>query len=64
MPISPTACEQYGRLKMTVVGSGIICVAMFAVGFLLVPMSCWMSDVADIGGILSGMVFVGLLDGQ
>ena len=49
---------------MTVVGSGIICVAMFAVGFLLVPMSCWMSDVADIGGILSGMVFVGLLDGQ
>jgi hypothetical protein len=49
---------------MTVIASGIVCVTMFAVGFFLVPMSSWMGQVADIGGILSAMVFVGLLDGQ
>jgi len=45
---------------MTVIGSGIVCVTMFAV----VPVSSWMGEVADIGGILSAIVFVGLLDGQ
>jgi hypothetical protein len=49
---------------MTVIGSGIICVALFFVGFYLVPISSWIGDVVNIGGIVSGIVFVGLLDGQ
>ena len=62
--IFPAAGARYGRTKMTLIGSGIICVTMFAVGFFLVPMSSLIGDVANIGGIVSAVVFVGLLDGQ
>lgn len=51
--------------QMTVLWSGLVCVTMFAIGFgFLFPVSGWLGDVADIGGIASGMVFVGLLEGR
>ena len=49
---------------MMVIGSGMICVTMFAVGFYLIPISSWIGDLANIGGVVSAIVFVGLLDGQ
>jgi hypothetical protein len=51
--------------EMSVLGSGLICVTLFAIGFGFVfPICGWVGDVADFGGILSGMVFIGLLDGE
>jgi hypothetical protein len=47
-----------------VIVSGIICVTMFAVGFYLIPISSWIGDLANMGGVVSAIVFVGLLDGQ
>jgi hypothetical protein len=38
---------------------------LFAVGFglFLIPASGWIGGVAEFGGILSGIVFIGLLEG-
>jgi hypothetical protein len=50
--------------KMSVLGSGLISVTLFAVGFgFLIPVSGWIGDLADFGGILSAIVFIGLLEG-
>lgn len=50
---------------MSVLWSGVISVTLFAVGFgFLIPISGWIGDVADFGGILSGIVFIGLLEGE
>jgi hypothetical protein len=44
-------------------GSGLISVTLFAFGFgFFIPVSGWIGGVADFGGILSGIVFIGLLE--
>lgn len=49
---------------MSVLGSGLISMALFAVGFgFFIPVSAWFGDVADLGGIVSAIVFIGLLEG-
>ncbi|MGO8738218.1 hypothetical protein [Rhodoblastus sp.] len=44
-------------------GSGLISVTFLAFGFgFFLPVGGWIGDVADFGGILSGVVFIGLLE--
>ena len=50
---------------MSAMGSGVICVIMFALGFgLLIPISSVVGGAADLIGIASAMVCLGLLDGE
>jgi hypothetical protein len=50
---------------MSAPASGLICVVLFAFGFgFFIPVGGWVGDVADFGGILSGIVFLGLIEGE
>ena len=50
---------------MSMLGSGLISVTLFAFGFgFLIPVSGWIGDVADFGGIVSGIIFLGLIEGE
>jgi hypothetical protein len=47
-----------------IVGSGLICATMLAIGFgVVIPVSSAVSDLCDLLAVGSGMFFVGLLDG-
>jgi hypothetical protein len=46
------------------VGSGLICAAMLAIGFgFVIPVSSAVSDLCNFIAAVSGLFFVGLLDG-
>lgn len=48
-----------------IVGSGLICATLFAIGFdFVIPVISAVSNLCDILAVGSGMVFVGLLDGE
>jgi len=62
----PDNCRGARGRRVTVLGSGLLCVTMFAIGFgfFLHPISIWLGDLANFGGIVSGMVCLGLLEGE
>jgi hypothetical protein len=53
-----------GSISVIVV-SGMICAIMLAVGFgSIIPISSVLSELCDLLGIASGIVYAGLLDGE
>jgi hypothetical protein len=50
---------------LPIVGSGLICLMLLAIGLgLVVPVNYAAGDVCDLLAVGSGMIFVGLLDGE
>jgi hypothetical protein len=48
-----------------VVGSGIVCAVLLVVGFgIISPISSVLGGVCELVAIASGLVFVGLIDGE
>lgn len=48
-----------------VIGSGLLCAAMLAFGFdAIIPVSAAISELCSLAAVASGIVFVGLLDGE
>jgi hypothetical protein len=48
-----------------VVGSGIVCALLLVVGFQFVaPISSALAGICELAAIVSGLVFVGLIDGE
>jgi hypothetical protein len=48
-----------------IVGSGLMCATMLAIGFgFVIPVSSGVSNVCDLLAVGSGMFFVGLLSGE
>ena len=48
-----------------IVGSGLICATMLAIGFgYVIPVSSAVSNLCDLLAVGSGMFFVGLLSGE
>ena len=51
-------------MTVQLVGSGLICAALFAIGFdFVIPVSSAVSGLCDLLAVGSGIAFVGLLDG-
>ena len=47
-----------------ILGSGLICATMLAIGFdFVIPVSSAVSDLCNLTAVVSGLFFVGLLDG-
>ena len=56
--------EESSMTSLIAAGSGLICVAMLAIGFgFVVPVSSAVSALCDLLAVGSGVYFVGLLDG-
>jgi hypothetical protein len=48
-----------------VIGSGLLCAAMLAFGFdVIIPVSSVVSELCNLAAVASGIVFLGLLDGE
>ncbi len=48
-----------------ILGSGLLCAAMLAFGFdMIVPVSHGVGQLCNLAAIASGMVFLGLIDGE
>ena len=48
-----------------VIGSGLLCATMLAIGLnAIIPVSSVISEACDLVAVVSGIVFVGLLDGE
>jgi hypothetical protein len=51
-------------MTIQLVGSGLICVSLLAIGFdFVIPVSSAVSAFCDLLAVGSGVAFVGLLDG-
>ena len=51
-------------MTIQLVGSGLICVSLLAIGFdFVIPVSSAVSALCDLVPVGSGVYFVGLLDG-
>ena len=55
-----------GRKKMSswAIGSGVICAAALYLGLAILAPSSVLGGICDLVGIVSGVVFVGLIDGD
>ncbi|MBV8565734.1 MAG: hypothetical protein JO163_06875 [Methylobacteriaceae bacterium] len=47
-----------------VIGSGLLCAAMLALGFGVLPIGGAVSGICALMAVASGVVFFGLLDGE
>jgi hypothetical protein len=53
------------NMTSPVIGSGLLCATMLALGLdVLVPVSAAISELCSLAAVASGIVFVGLLDGE
>jgi hypothetical protein len=53
------------NMTTPVLGSGLLCAAMLAFGFdVIIPVSSVVSELCNLAAVASGIVFLGLLDGE